>query len=93
MKVIRLIAMTLVLMLEIACISIGGLAYAQAGTTSGNVTAQIAPQGTSLNTLNKTSTNSANESGANSGNVTAQIAPQGTSLNANSSNLNMTMKR
>ena len=35
--------------------SAGGLAYAQAGaTTSGNVTAQIAPQGTSLNALNKT---------------------------------------
>ena len=84
MKVIFLLAMTLMLMSRFIYTSAGGLAYAQAGaTTSGNVTAQIAPQGTSLNALNKT-TPSANESSTTSGNVTAQIAPQGTSLNADS---------
>jgi hypothetical protein len=41
-------AITLMLMLGTVYTSIGGLAFAQAGTTSGNVTAQIAPQGTSL---------------------------------------------
>ena len=42
-------AIRLILMLGIVCTSVAGLAYGQAGTTSGNVTAQIAPQGTSLN--------------------------------------------
>src|SRR5919198_5664572 len=51
------------------------------GTTSGNVTAQVVPQGTSLNTSNKTTASAANESGTTSGNVTAQVVPQGTSLN------------
>jgi hypothetical protein len=93
MKEIFPMAIRLILMLGIVCTSVAGLAYGQAGTTSGNVTAQIAPQGTSLNTLNKTTTPGTNESGTTSGNVTAQIAPQGTSLNANSSKGNLTMKR
>jgi hypothetical protein len=50
MKVIFLLAMTLMLMSGFIYTSAVGLAYAQAGaTTSGNVTAQIAPRGTSLN--------------------------------------------
>src|ERR671933_370537 len=93
MKEIFPMAITLMLMLGTVCTSVWGLAFAQAGTTSGNVTAQIAPQGTSLNAKNKNTTLAANESDTTSGNVTAQIAPQGTSLNANSSKGNLTMKR
>src|SRR5918911_2413485 len=50
-------------------------------TSSGNVTAQVVPQGTSLQVVNKTgpSTNLTGTT-APSGNVTAQLAPQGTSL-------------
>src|ERR687884_1443430 len=50
-------------------------------TSSGNVTAQVVPQGTSLQVVNKTAA-STNATGttAPSGNVTAQLAPQGTSL-------------
>jgi hypothetical protein len=69
-----------VLMLGTVFTTNRGLTYAQTGTTSGNVTAQITPQGTSLNTLNK-ATPAGNENGTTSGNVTAQITPQGTSLN------------
>jgi hypothetical protein len=47
MKVILLFEMTLRLMLGIIYTSIGRLAYAGTGTTSGNVTAQV--QGISLN--------------------------------------------
>ena len=49
MKEIFPMAITLMLMLGTVCTSVWGLAFAQAGTTSGNVTAQVAPQGTSLN--------------------------------------------
>jgi Domain of Unknown Function (DUF1259) len=50
-------------------------------TSTGNVTAQVVPQGTSLQVANKTAT-STNLTGttAPSGNVTAQVVPQGTSL-------------
>src|SRR5919202_413605 len=50
-------------------------------TSSGNVTAQVVPQGTSLQVVNKTAP-STNLTGttAPSGNITAQLAPQGTSL-------------
>src|ERR1041384_721658 len=50
-------------------------------TSTGNVTAQVVPQGTSLQVANKTaaSTNLTGTS-APSGNVTAQVVPQGTSL-------------
>jgi hypothetical protein len=53
----------------------------QKQTSTGNVTAQVAPQGTSLQVANKTAA-STNITGTTtpSGNVTAQIAPQGTSL-------------
>jgi Domain of Unknown Function (DUF1259) len=44
-------------------------------TSTGNVTAQVVPQGTSLQVANKTGTAT-----APSGNVTAQVVPQGTSL-------------
>jgi hypothetical protein len=54
----------------------------EGGTTSGNVTAQVVPQGTSLNaSSNKSMTSAANTTGTTSGNVTAQVVPQGTSLN------------
>jgi hypothetical protein len=55
----------------------------QKQTSTGNVTAQVVPQGTSLQVANKTAA-SANLTGttAPSINVTAQIVPQGTSLNA-----------
>jgi Domain of Unknown Function (DUF1259) len=54
----------------------------EGGTTSGNVTAQVVPQGTSLNaSSNKSTTSAANTTGTTSGNVTAQVVPQGTSLN------------
>ena len=53
----------------------------QKQTSAGNVTAQVAPQGTSLQVANKTGANT-NLTGTTtpSGNVTAQVAPQGTSL-------------
>jgi hypothetical protein len=41
MKVILLFEMTLLLMLRIVYTSVGRLAYAETGTTSGNVTAQV----------------------------------------------------
>ena len=50
-------------------------------TSTGNVTAQVVPQGTSLQVANKTAA-STNLTGttAPSGNITAQVVPQGTSL-------------
>jgi hypothetical protein len=50
-------------------------------TSTGNVTAQVVPQGTSLQVANKTAA-STNLTGttAPSENVTAQVVPQGTSL-------------
>ena len=53
----------------------------QEQTSTGNVTAQVVPQGTSLQVANKTAA-STNLTGASapSGNVTAQVVPQGTSL-------------
>jgi hypothetical protein len=55
----------------------------QKQTSAGNVTAQVVPQGTSLQVANKTST-SASPTGTttSSGNITAPVVPQGTSLNA-----------
>jgi hypothetical protein len=41
MKVILLFEMMLLLMLGIVYTSVGRLAYAETGTTSGNVTAQV----------------------------------------------------
>jgi hypothetical protein len=92
MRSILLLPLTLMLMLGTVCTSNIGFAYAQTGTTSGNVTAQITPQGTSLNALNK-AIPPGNENGTTSGNVTAQITPQGTSLNTNSSTPSPTIKR
>jgi Domain of Unknown Function (DUF1259) len=53
----------------------------QKQTSTGNVTAQVVPQGTSLQVANKTGA-STNLTGTTSpsGNVTAQVVPQGTSL-------------
>jgi hypothetical protein len=53
----------------------------QKQTSTGNVTAQVVPQGTSLQGANKTAA-STNLTGTttSSGNVTAQVVPQGTSL-------------
>jgi uncharacterized protein DUF1259 len=55
----------------------------QKQTAAGNVTAQVVPQGTSLQVANKTAA-STNLTGTttSSGNVTAQVVPQGTSLKA-----------
>ena len=65
----------------------------QKQTSTGNVTAQVVPQGTSLQVANKTA-NSASPTGAttSSGNITAPVVPQGTSLNAsNATTSNNTM--
>jgi len=65
----------------------------QKQTSAGNVTAQVVPQGTSLQVANKTA-NSASPTGAttSSGNITAPVVPQGTSLNAsNATTSNNTM--
>jgi hypothetical protein len=53
----------------------------QKQTSTGNVAAQVVPQGTSLQVANKTAA-SANLTGTTAppGNVTAQVVPQGTSL-------------
>jgi Domain of Unknown Function (DUF1259) len=50
----------------------------QKQASAGNVTAQVVPQGTSLQVANKT----ANSTTTSSGNITAPVVPQGTSLNA-----------
>ena len=57
MKEILTVAFALALALGVISTytSIRGTVYVQAGTTSGNVTAQVAPQGTSLNTSNASS--------------------------------------
>ncbi|HEY9386273.1 MAG TPA: hypothetical protein VIP70_04490 [Nitrososphaeraceae archaeon] len=52
-----------------------------AETTSGNVTAKVAPQGTSLGATNNASSPEKITT-STSGNVTAKVAPQGTSLGA-----------
>jgi hypothetical protein len=65
----------------------------QKQTSAGNVTAQVAPQGTSLQIANKTA-NGASPTGTttSSGNMTASVAPQGTSLKAsNATTSNNTM--
>jgi len=65
----------------------------QKQTSAGNVTAQVVPQGTSLQVANKTA-NSTSPTGvtASSGNITAPVVPQGTSLNAsNATTSNNTM--
>ncbi|MBV9179062.1 MAG: hypothetical protein JO297_18690 [Nitrososphaeraceae archaeon] len=59
------------------------LAQRKQTSSSGNITAQIEPQGTSLQpTNNKNTTTATHTTGTNSGNITAQIEPQGTSLRA-----------
>ena len=65
----------------------------QKQTSAGNVTAQVAPQGTSLQVANKTA-NGASPTGVttSSGNITATVVPQGISLNAsNATTSNNTM--
>jgi hypothetical protein len=59
MKEILTVAFALALTLGVISTytSIRGTVYAQAGTTSGNVTAQVAPQGTSLKPPNAGSAN------------------------------------
>jgi hypothetical protein len=52
-----------------------------AETTSGNVSAKVAPQGTSLEATNNASAPE-NITTSTSGNVSAKVAPQGTSLEA-----------
>jgi hypothetical protein len=57
-------------------------------TSSGNISAQVTPQGTSLHTRDK-AVNNTNLTGTTLGPITAQVAPQGTSLsptNASSAN-------
>jgi hypothetical protein len=51
-------------------------------SSAGNITAQIEPQGTSLQPINNsnTTTTTINTKSTTSGNITAQIEPQGTSL-------------
>lgn len=49
-------------------------------SSSGNVTAQVAPQGTSLNASKGTTATPNNTPNSSSGNVTASVKPQGTSL-------------
>jgi hypothetical protein len=49
-------------------------------SSSGNVTAQVAPQGTSLNASKGTTATPNNTPSSSSGNVTASVKPQGTSL-------------
>ena len=50
-------------------------------SSSGNVTAQVKPQGTSLNASKGTTAATPNNTpSSSSGNVTASVKPQGTSL-------------
>jgi len=49
-------------------------------SSSGNMTAQVAPQGTSLNASKGTTATPNNTHSSSSGNVTASVKPQGTSL-------------
>jgi hypothetical protein len=65
----------------------------QKQTSAGNVTAQVVPQGTSLQVANKTANGaSPTSTTASSGNITASVVPQGTSLKAsNATTSNNTM--
>ena len=65
----------------------------QKQTSTGNVTAQVVPQGTSLQVANKTANGaSPTSTTTSSGNITASIVPQGTSLKAsNATTSNNTM--
>jgi hypothetical protein len=75
--------MFFLLMLSITTSYQMALAQRKQTSSSGNVTAQVEPQGTSLQPTNNSNTTTAtNTAGAKSGNVTAQIEPQGTSLTA-----------
>ena len=49
-------------------------------SSSGNVTARVAPQGTSLNASKGTTATPNNTPNSSSGNVTASVKPQSTSL-------------
>lgn len=75
----RITAMVFLLMLPITTSYQMVLAQRKQTSSSGNITAQIEPQGTSLKASNVT-----NASGSapisTSGNVTASVKPQGTSL-------------
>jgi hypothetical protein len=65
----------------------------QKQTSAGNVTAQVVPQGTSLQVANKTANGaSPTSTTTSSGNITASVVPQGTSLKAsNATTSNNTM--
>lgn len=65
----------------------------QKQTSTGNVTAQVVPQGTSLQVANKTANGaSPTSTTTSSGNITASVVPQGTSLKAsNATTSNNTM--
>ena len=77
--------MFFLLMLSITTSYQMALAQRKQTSSSGNVTAQIEPQGTSLRASNATTASGSSPS-STSGNVTALVKPQGTSLqNANQS--------
>jgi hypothetical protein len=79
----RITAMVFLLMLPITTSYQMVLAQRKQTSSSGNITAQIEPQGTSLQPTNSSNTTTTtNTTGTNSGNITAQIEPQGTSLKA-----------
>jgi hypothetical protein len=50
------------------------------GTTLGPITAQVAPQGTSLRSTNGSAANTSSPVTSSAGNLTASVTPQGTSL-------------
>src|SRR5437763_14156248 len=78
----RIVAIVFLLTLPITTSHQMVLAQKQ-NSSAGNITAQIKPQGTSLQSTNKNNTTTAtNTKSTASGNITAQIKPQGTSLKA-----------
>jgi cytoskeletal protein RodZ len=79
---VRITAMVFLLMLSITTSYQMVLAQKQT-SSSGNITAQVEPQGTSLQPTNSSNTTTTtNTTSTTSGNITAQVEPQGTSLKA-----------
>lgn len=81
-NIIGLGIITIVFLLAFSAILSQQIVSAQQkqASSSGNVTAQVAPQGTSLNASKGTTATPNNTPNSSSGNVTASVKPQGTSL-------------
>ena len=79
--------MNIALLLIVTMVALGLMTFlgqSMAAQSAGNITAPIAPQGSSLGARGDNSTTTEPETSA--GNITAPIAPQGSSLGATGDN-------